>query len=159
MNYTFQNATFNDLEFILEGVIEINELENEQVNVEVEKDNIKNAINKSKILLCLEENIKVGFIWFSISNKCFIGLDCTPFEENYIWITTIWIKAEFRNKGIAKLLYEQVNIKAKELNIKKIWLDIYNSNNKSIEFHKKLGFIPEFTVFSLNVDNYELSHS
>ena len=55
-----------------------------------------------------------------------------------MFISYIWVIESFRNKGVANQLYDKVINYAKENNIKKIWLDIFMSNEKSINFHKEI---------------------
>ena len=147
----FKKSNITDVDFILQGVIDINNIENIPINIELEKNCVMNAINNSWIIIAENDSDKLGFIWFNITNKYFMGHDYTPFNEDYIWISSIWTKPTHRNKNVASQLYEHVFNKAKELGIKKIWLDIYNSNLKSIDFHIKKGFKPEITLYSLDV--------
>jgi len=69
----------------------------------------------------------------------------------YMFISYIWVIESSRNKGIATQLYEKVINYAKEHTIKKIWLDIYTSNEKSIRFHNKLGFQPHIMLYSKDI--------
>ena len=68
-----------------------------------------------------------------------------------MFISYIWVIESFRNKGVANQLYDKVINYAKENNIKKIWLDIFMSNEKSINFHNKLGFTPQIMLYSKNI--------
>jgi len=113
-------------------------------------DHILKAIINSHIIIAYDFN-NIGFISYNVTNECFVGFDYSPIAEKYIWILYVWVSSECRNKGTAKLLYEYVKNHGSKLEIKKIWLDIYNSNTKSIEYHTKLGFIPEITLYVLNM--------
>ena len=150
----FRKSTIGDVDFILRGIIEIYNIENVLVDVELEKNNIINAIStidNTWIIIAENESQKLGFVWFINTNKCFFGVDYTPMDENYIWISSTWTDPAHRNKNVASQLYQCVIDKAKELNVKKIWLNIYNSNKKSIDFYTKKGFAPEITLFSLDI--------
>ena len=68
-----------------------------------------------------------------------------------MFISYIWIIESYRNKGIATILYDKVIDYAKDKKIKKIWLDIYMSNEKSIIFHNKLGFQPQIMLYSKTI--------
>ncbi len=68
-----------------------------------------------------------------------------------MFISYIWVQESFRNNGIALQLYDKVINYAKENNIKKIWLDIYMSNEKSLNFHKKLDFKPQIMLYSKDI--------
>ena len=112
---------------------------------------ISNAIEKNTIIVSEKKNEVVGFIWFNITNKSFYGLDYGNLENHYMFISYIWVIESSRNKGIAMQLYERVINYAKEHHIKKIWLDIYMSNEKSIHFHNKLGFQPQIMLYSKDI--------
>ena len=89
-----------------------------------------------------------GFIWFTMTKKCFVGIDNCDFMDSYVYISYVWVNKLIRGKGIAKKLYAKVIEYCKTKNIKKIWLDIPLNNNMSIDFHKKIGFEPQTTLYS-----------
>jgi len=68
-----------------------------------------------------------------------------------LWISNVWVKKEYRNKGIGKNMYDTVIEHCKVNNIKEIWLNIFNNNIKSIIFHEKFGFEPKITLYKLLV--------
>ena len=53
---------------------------------------------------------------------------------------------------ILKSNNEEEDIRYRRWSIKKIWLDIYMSNEKSIHFHNKLGFQPQITLYSKDIE-------
>lgn len=53
---------------------------------------------------------------------------------------SIYVKNDFVGKSIGKKLYEEIEIKAKKYNFKKILSCITLTNEKSIAFHKHYGF-------------------
>lgn len=60
------------------------------------------------------------------------------FEDGYI--TTMAVAPAWRRKGIGKrLLYHQIE-KAKELGLKKLWLEVRESNRVAQEMYRKFGF-------------------
>ena len=157
--YLNRFATLLDLDIIMKGILEILFLEENktsffsQEKYQEQYNLIYNAIDKNTIIVSETNNNEViGFIWFNITNKCFYGLDYGNLENQYMFISYIWVIESFRNKGIAKQLYDKVINYAKEkTTIKKIWLDIYMSNEKSIIFHKKLGFQPQIMLYSKDI--------
>ena len=156
VSYIFATATDRDV--IMKGILEILFLEeNKTTFFSTEKHQeqehlICNAIEKNTIIVAEKENEVVGFIWFNITNKSFYGLDYGNLENHYMFISYIWVIESSRNKGIATQLYDRVINYAKEHHIKKIWLDIYMSNEKSIHFHNKLGFQPQITLYSKDIE-------
>ena len=157
--YSNRFATLLDIDVIMKGILEILFLEENKTSFYSEEKHqeqyhlICNAIDKNTIIVSETNNNEViGFIWFTITNKCFYGLDYGDLENQYMFISYIWVIESFRNKGIAKQLYDKVINYAKEnTTIKKIWLDIYMSNDKSIDFHKKLGFQPQIMLYSKDI--------
>ena len=163
-SYSYRFATLLDVDVIMKGILEILFLEENQTSFfSAEKNQeqynlIHNAIDK-KTIIVTETNTNtihntnevIGFIWFNITNKCFYGLDYGNLENQYMFISYIWVIESFRNKGVANQLYDKVINYAKENNIKKIWLDIFMSNEKSINFHNKLGFTPQIMLYSKNI--------
>ena len=156
-NPLYRFATAFDTDGIMKGLLEILFLEEQQTNFfseekKQEQDHIMRcAIEKNNIIIAENEKEVIGFIWFNVTNKCFYGLDYGNLENQYMFISYIWVLEPFRNKGIAQQLYDKVIDYAKENTIKKIWLDIYMSNEKSINFHKKLGFTPQIMLYSKNI--------
>ena len=156
--YSYRFAKSTDIDTILKGILEILFLEENKTSFFSEEKNqeqhnlICNAIYKNTIIVSENNNSEVvGFIWFNITNKSFYGVDYGNVENQYMFISYIWVTESFRNKGIAKQLYDKVINYAKDNNIKKIWLDIYMSNEKSINFHTKLGFHPEIMLYSKDI--------
>ena len=157
--YSYRFATSSDIDVIMKGLLEILFLEenkNSFFSEEKHKEQlnlIEKAIDKNAIIVAEDNNNSevVGFIWFNVTHKCFYGLDYGNLEEQYMFISYIWVIETARNKGIASQLYDKVIEVARENNIKKIWLDIYMSNEKSIHFHSKLGFQPQITLYSKDI--------
>ena len=156
--YSYRFATTTDIDVIMKGILEILFLEENKTSFFSEEKNqeqynlICNSIDKNTILVSENNNNEViGFIWFNITNKCFYGLDYGNLENHYMFISYIWVIESFRNKGVALQLYDKIINYARENNIKKIWLDIYMSNEKSIHFHNKLGFQPQIMLYSKEI--------
>ena len=156
--YSYRFATTTDIDVIMKGILEILFLEENKTSFFSEEKKqeqhnlICNAIDKNTILVSENNNNEViGFIWFNITNKCFYGLDYGNLENHYMFISYIWVIESFRNKGVALQLYDKIINYARENNIKKIWLDIYMSNEKSIHFHNKLGFHPQIMLYSKEI--------
>ena len=89
-----------------------------------------------------------GFIWFTMTKKCFVGIDNCDFTDSYVYIYYVWVNKLIRGKGIAKKLYAKVIEYCKTNNIKKVWLDIPLNNKMSMDFHKKIGFEPQTILYS-----------
>ena len=90
----------------------------------------------------------MGFIWFTMTKKCFVGIDNCDFMDSYVYISYVWVDKTIRGRGIAEKLYSKVIEYCKANNVKKVWLDIPLNNKHSMDFHKKIGFEPQTTLYS-----------
>ena len=156
--YSYRFARSTDIDVIMKGILEILFLEENKTSFFSEEKNkeqlnlIREAIDKNAIIVAEDNDSEViGFIWFNVTHKCFYGLDYGNLENQYMFISYVWVIEAARNKGIASQLYDKVIDVAKVNNIKKIWLDVYMSNEKSIHFHSKLGFQPQITLYSKDI--------
>ena len=81
-------------------------------------------------LLATFNNEVIGLIWLNFNEK----LSKYEYQRKQIWIEGIYVRAEYRRKGIAqKLLNEAIN-KAKLLNAQSMELMIWNFNETSKKF-------------------------
>jgi L-amino acid N-acyltransferase YncA len=60
--------------------------------------------------------------------------------------------ADQRGRGIAKLLYQHLEKKCKEENVKEIMCDVYVINRTSMMFHEKIGFVPQLCIYSKKLE-------
>ena len=67
--------------------------------------------------------------------------------EEFLWVDSVFISEEHRGKGVGKKIYEELERIAKEKGVKKILCDVFNVNNDSMNFHKKIGFKERYTIF------------
>jgi ribosomal protein S18 acetylase RimI-like enzyme len=152
----YRFATILDSVIIMKGLLEILFIEEHKNGFSPEKKQeqlefINQALNKNSIIVAEKSQEMVGFIWFTITNESFYGINYGKEEEPYMFISYIWVLKSERGKGIATKLYETILTNAKKNNIKKVWLDIYRNNQQSINFHQKLGFSPEILLFCKNI--------
>ena len=81
-------------------------------------------------ILATLDNKVIGLIWLSFNEK----LSKYEYQRKQIWIEGIYVRTEYRRKGIAqKLLNEAIN-KAKLLNAQSMELMIWNFNETSKKF-------------------------
>lgn len=86
-------------------------------------------VNSNKILLTALYNEAVaGFLEADF---------CVRFQE-YIWISAVFVKENFRGKNIGSLLIQKIEEIAKEKQIR-VELNCW-AGNSAIDFYKKLGF-------------------
>lgn len=56
-------------------------------------------------------------------------------------IERIYIRSPFQKQGLGKYLFNKALEVAMEQNKKKIWLGVWEKNEKAIAFYKKMGFV------------------
>ena len=114
-------------------------LEKEHVEVIKEQRSLKgnclNNLDKFKIVFIAYDGIKpVGCIAMKDS------------INDIIEVGRLYVLPEYRNNGIASMLFNNVFDRAKELKAKKIILDTYKRFEQAVNLYKKLGFY--------EIDNY-----
>jgi ribosomal protein S18 acetylase RimI-like enzyme len=60
--------------------------------------------------------------------------------ENSLEIQRIYVLREYFGKGAGQLLFSEAMKVAKEMNVDKIWLGVWEKNARAIQFYKKNGF-------------------
>ncbi|MGN8913634.1 GNAT family N-acetyltransferase [Anaerofustis butyriciformans] len=130
-----EKFNINDLDIILDIWLNGNLDAHNFINKKYFYDNldyVKEILPKSEIYILKEDNIIKGFI----------GL-------NKGYIEGLFIKREYRNQGIGKILID----KAKSLyNV--LSLSVYEKNKKALEFYLKRGF--EIKEKHIDEDTMEL---
>ena len=56
------------------------------------------------------------------------------------WISDVYVKKEFRNQGVARVLLEQSLVEFKHLGYDDVRLNVFTFNEKAIRLYEKLGF-------------------
>lgn len=97
--------------------------------------NILHADNHKVFLFLIEEKV-AAFIYMSIRTDYVEGSDSSPTG----YVEGIYVKHEFREKGIAKKLLLAGEKWAKEKGCKQIGSDAYIDNTTSYKFHINTGF-------------------
>lgn len=85
----------------------------------------------SKFYVCIEEDVIIGYICFSVI-----------VDEGYI--LNIATLPEYRNKGAASMLMNKVITDSKKNDLSFISLEVRESNSNAISLYNKFGFIKVF---------------
>ena len=136
------DAITNNSIMVVEDVLESDSETDSESDSGISTDSVIDAQIKNQV---------IGFIWFTMTKKCFVGIDNCDFDNSYVYISYVWVNKLVRGKGIAKNLYAKVIECCKTNNIQKVWLDIPVNNKVSIDFHKKIGFEPQMMLYSKNI--------
>lgn len=62
-------------------------------------------------------------------------------DKRRLNLSKLYIKSEYRNKGLGQFLLDEVITFAKELDLDNIVLSVNKENKDAIEFYKKKGFV------------------
>jgi len=139
-------ATDSDLEFVIKG------LESTRAIEQRPKDQIPASLSDRQ---ALQESIKnreirvVDHKGNSVAFLCFkTNFTVMYIKDRFLWIDLVYVDEEHRGKGLGKMLYDDVAKIAQEKNVNIIALDVFAINQNSLNFHKKLGFEPMYTIYT-----------
>ena len=136
LNLTFRCASEEDTPLILSFIKELAEYEELLDKVTVTEDILKkNLFGKRKYAEAIFAEVDgkpIGQALFFHNFSTFLG-------KPGIYLEDLYVKPEFREKGIGKaLLYKVIEI-AKERNCGRVEWVVLDWNKPAIEFYKKLG--------------------
>lgn len=135
---TFSDAnTEENMRKYLNEVFSLNKLK-----AELEDEN-------SEFYFAFYDNSVIGYL------KLNFGKSQTELKnENALEMERIYVLKEFHGKKVGQLLYEKALCIAKEKNVNYVWLGVWESNQKAINFYKKNGFF-EFDKHIFRLGNDE----
>jgi Acetyltransferases len=107
---------------------EINDLEKEMINY-IASDN-------GAVFIYLNETIPVGFAQCNLRNDYVEGTESSPVG----YLEGIFVKVEYRSRGIGKKLLIQCEEWAKNKGCSEFASDCELNNTESLKFHLQLGF-------------------
>lgn len=110
--------------------------------------------NRAEVLIGELEGKVIGYVSYFYNFSTFVGREGLYLED-------IFIKPEFRGKGIGKELFKVLGKLAKENGCKRMEWTCLNWNKPSINFYKSLGAIAmdEWTTYRLReseIDNLSI---
>lgn len=145
----FRYAKKSDLNFLIQSLEENRVFEGRpkkdvKARPEDKKDFLQ-AIKKKNIRLIEEKGKPIAFIHFKTDFKVMY------IREKFVWVDLIFVKKEFRGKSLGKKLYKDVFQIARKKGFKKIVIDVFNHNKKSLAFHTKLGFKQIYGIYAKKI--------
>ncbi len=84
-------------------------------------------------LVALADSQIVGFLF---------AFEIPPYVGS-VFVQQVSVALEYQRQGIASALYKALIQKAKTSNVTEITANIFSTNTRSIDFHRKLGFTIE----------------
>lgn len=144
---------------------EFDEVYKELVNLEFENEQIHfpnkiiNIENTKQIIKPIREYIKENkaYVFLARDNEEIIGyIWCYPrmfFDESRIYINSLIVKSEYRDKGIGKCLLDKAEEKAKELKCDAIYLSAATFNEGAVKFYSRNNYISERVQLVKRIEN------
>ncbi len=148
-NLTVRNAEEKDIPLILNFIKEIAEYEKLSDAVTADEITLKNSLfgenPAAKVLLAYLDEFPVAFAVYFFNFSTFVG-------KPGLYLEDVFVKPEFRGKGIGKQILIQLAKIAKENDCGRFEWAVLDWNEPAINFYKSLGAIQmdEWTVFRLS---------
>lgn len=146
--FDIQFATLEDVGTILGFIKELADYEKLTHAVVATEELLRNTLfgerRVAEVLIgsCAEQ--PVGFALFFHNFSTFLG-------RPGIYLEDLYVKPEFRGKGLGRLLLQRIAALAKERECGRVEWSVLNWNAPSIQFYQSLGAKPldEWTMFRL----------
>ncbi len=145
----FREATISDAEIILELIHDLARYEKMEEEVTATKEDIISSVfmqKKARVIIFEKDGKTAGYSLFFNNYSTFL---CNA----GIYIEDIFVKEEYRNKGIGKAFFEEITKIAKKEGARRIDWACLKWNTPSIEFYKKLGatHIKDWDLFRITL--------
>lgn len=139
-----REATKQDLEILLEfeqGIVSAERPFNSTlIDGEIHYYDLNEFIQSpDATLIVVEDNNEIvasGYALIKESDKEYNNF------KSYAYLGFMFVKPEYRGKGINKLITDELVSWAKSRNISEIRLDVYAQNDSAIKAYEKAGFEP-----------------
>ncbi len=147
-------ATENDVPLIFSLIKEIAEYEKLSNEVVATEEKVKETLfgNKSyaEVIIAEYENEPAGQALFFHNYSTFLS-------QPGIYLEDLFVRPDYRGKGIGKELLKSLVGIAKERNCGRVEWVVLNWNKSAINFYKSLGASPmdEWTTYRLTSDNFD----
>ena len=111
-----RNATGDDMNFLIEGIEEIRKFEAYEDPSVKEEDlrGIKDALSKGLIRIVEVDGEPAGYLHCELNKKLMF------IDEEFLWALRIYVREDYRGKGLAKQLWADAERIASTNNLKRI---------------------------------------
>lgn len=146
-NLKIRETSEEDCGLILSFIKEIAEYEKLSDEVVATEDILKESIfnnNRAEVVIVELDSKAVGYALYFYNFSTFNG-------KSGLYLEDLFIKKEFRGRGIGKEVFKFLVKKAKKEDCKRMEWSCLDWNEPSIKFYKSLGAVPmdEWTVYRL----------
>lgn len=151
--FTIRFATEEECPLILKFIKELADYENLLNEVVATEEILRESIfvnKKAQVVFGELNGEPVSFALFFNNFSTFLG-------RAGVYLEDLYVKPEYRNKGIGKIMLSFLGKVAKDNNYGRVEWWCLDWNKSSIEFYKKMGAIPmdEWTVFRVAGENLD----
>lgn len=119
-----QDNSIEDLQNYLDQAYTLDKLQNELKN------------RNSMFFFLYQENNLAGYLKLNVGDA-----QTEAMGDDALEIERIYIKGAYQNNGFGKVFMNHVSDIAKEKEVRKIWLGVWEHNTKAIAFYERHGFI------------------
>ena len=151
--FTIRFANEDECPLILKFIKELADYENLLNEVVATEEILKESIfvnKKAQVVFGELNGEPVSFALFFNNFSTFLG-------RAGVYLEDLYVKPEYRNKGIGKIMLSFLGKVAKDNNYGREEWWCLDWNKSSIEFYKKMGAVPmdEWTVFRVTGENLD----
>lgn len=151
MNITIKKAEEKDIPLILSFIKEIAKYEELSDEVIATEESLRQSLfsnnPNAEVIFAYSDNEPIAYAVYFYNFSTFLG-------KKGIYLEDIFVKSEYRSKGIGKKLFLYLIEFAVKNNCGRFELAVLNWNESAIQFYKKFGAEPltEWTTFRLTED-------
>ena len=152
-NILIRTAKKNDIPGIFLLIQELADYEKLSDQIKTSEMDLKETLfGKDKfveILIAEYEKVIVGQAIFFKNFSTFLG-------KPGIYLEDLYVKPEFRGRGIGKALLDRIILLAKQRNYGRVEWSVLDWNKPAIDFYKKIGAksLDNWTIFRLTSDKF-----
>jgi len=151
--FTIRFANEDECPLILKFIKELADYENLLNEVVATEEILRESIfvnKKAQVVFGELNGEPVSFALFFNNFSTFLG-------RAGVYLEDLYVKPEYRNKGIGKIILSFLGKVAKDNNYGRVEWWCLDWNKSSIEFYKKMGAVPmdEWTVFRVTGENLD----
>ena len=147
MTITIKKCTLEDLHILQEISYEtFNETFKDQNSPENMNTYLVGAFNLKQLEKELATiSSQFFFVYYNQEVAGYLKVNTTDAQseemgDDSLEIERIYVKNKFQKNGLGKYLFNEALEIALELNLKEVWLGVWEKNENAIAFYKKMGF-------------------
>ena len=135
MEIIIRDAREADMKAVLGLIIELAIYEKEpDAVINTEENLIKDTFGEDSMINCTVAEVDGKVIGFYITYVSY-----STWNGRCLYLEDLFIKPEFRRRGIGQMLFDNLITQAKEMKVKRLDWQVINWNDPAIKFYEKIG--------------------